>query len=60
MLSSIIDAVYNVGSAYENRKFWNDYKKRTGFSPRYPYRVGYYKDAYLMGKMFSSRRLKRF
>lgn len=26
----------------ENQRYWNDYHKRTGLRPKYPYRTGYH------------------
>lgn len=28
-----------VNYAFENEQYWKDYKKNTGFTPRYPYRT---------------------
>lgn len=31
---------YNqIGTALENERYWKDYKKNTGFTPRYPFRA---------------------
>lgn len=37
-----LGAIYSVGRAYDNARFWSDYKKNTGYSPRYPFRSGVY------------------
>lgn len=31
---------YQKGMMAENQRYWDDYKKNTGYSPRYPYRSG--------------------
>lgn len=46
--------VYHVGKAVEQRKYWNDYRNRTGYTPRYPFRRGYYDYLGATGRMSSS------
>lgn len=41
-LSAVIGGVYYVGKAKETRRFWDDYQKNTGVTPRYRYRSGFY------------------
>lgn len=43
-LSSSLSTVYHVGKGFENRQFWNDYYRNTGYRPRYPFRSGAYDD----------------
>lgn len=31
---------YQLGAFYENSQYWQDYKRNTGKSPKYPYRSG--------------------
>lgn len=45
-------ADYTRRSAQENRRYWNDYYKNTGFRPRYPMRSG---AEYNLGKLYSAR-----
>lgn len=55
-----IGAIYSIGKGYDTWKYWNDYKKNTGFSPRYPFRYGsmdYLK--YGAGAGFSFSKLKK-
>lgn len=30
-------AVYSAGKAVDNWRYWDDYRKNTGYSPRYPF-----------------------
>lgn len=47
-MTSFVHQLYNSYVSYnrnaENQKYWADYKKNTGKSPRYPYRSGAYYD----------------
>lgn len=33
-------AVYGVGKSIDSLRYWSDYRKNTGYSPRYPFRSG--------------------
>lgn len=37
-----IGGLYSVGKAYDNFRFWEDYRRNTHRSPKYPWRSGYY------------------
>lgn len=37
-----LSTIYNTGKALDNRRYWNDYYRNTGYRPRYPYRAGVY------------------
>lgn len=41
-LATGLAGLYSVGSGLESWKYWRDYQKNTGYSPRYPYRSGQY------------------
>lgn len=41
-VGSAMSGVYNVGKAVENRRYWSEYRRNTHFTPRYPWRSGYY------------------
>lgn len=63
--SNALSGLYNVGRAVDNKRFWDDYYKNTGFKPRYPYRSGYYDwvsdlSSSMMNVGFSYSMLKRF
>lgn len=32
-----LSGLYHVGKAVDNVRYWNDYYRRTGFRPRYPF-----------------------
>lgn len=53
--SSIYSAYKNIqyqkGAMAENKRFWNDYEKRYGLKPRYPYRAG---SVYNTGSLYNS------
>lgn len=42
--SSIWSTYQHVKYLNENKRYWNDYQKNTGYSPRYPRRAGSYND----------------
>lgn len=46
-LSSAIGGIYEIGRIRENQKYWEEYRKNTGVSPRYPYRAGFSNLGYL-------------
>lgn len=35
-----LGSVYTVGKALDSRKYWSDYARHTGVTPRYPWRAG--------------------
>lgn len=37
-----LTGVYHVGKAVETSRYWSEYQRNTGFTPRYPFRVGRY------------------
>lgn len=39
-LAGSLGGVYSVGRMYDNLRYWNAYRRNTGFSPRYPFRSG--------------------
>lgn len=42
LIGAGISTLYGFGKLYENAKFWDDYRRNTGYSPRYPFRAGVY------------------
>lgn len=38
---SVLSGGVSVGKAFENRKYWDEYYRNTGYRARYPYRSGY-------------------
>lgn len=55
-----IGAIYTVGKAYNNIRYWNDYRRNTGKSPKYPFRAGAYDwMGYAGGTGYAFSRLKR-
>ena len=42
LLVAGIAGLYGTGKAIDNVRYWNDYKKNTGYSPRYPFLRGSY------------------
>lgn len=40
-LSAMLGGMYEGLSAYENRRYWDNYRASTGRSPAYPFRSGY-------------------
>lgn len=41
-IASGLSAFYTVGKAVDNVRYWNDYYRRTGYRPRYPFARGYH------------------
>lgn len=39
-LVGTIGGIYSVGKGIDSLRYWNDYRKNTGYSPRYPFRAG--------------------
>lgn len=39
---SSLSGVYSVGKAVETSRYWTEYQRNTGRSPRYPFRAGRY------------------
>lgn len=37
-----ISSAYSIGKAYDNARYWDEYRKRTGVSVKYPFRSGSY------------------
>lgn len=59
-IGATLSGMYSVGKAVDNYRFWNDYYKRTGFKPKYPWRSGYYDSgSWLAGANYSFSKLKR-
>lgn len=40
LLVGSLSAAYAVGRMSDNVRYWSDYKRNTGYSPRYPWRAG--------------------
>lgn len=62
LLVGSVGALYSAGKAYDTWKYYNEYRKNTGFSPRYKFRSGEYSfalDGVSIGYAFG-RGLKRF
>lgn len=38
--AATIGGMYNVGQAYDSWRYWEDYRRNTHRSPRYPFRSG--------------------
>lgn len=45
-----LSAVYNVGKAYDNARFWNDYYRRYHVRPKYPWRSGRFDHVNYLGR----------
>lgn len=45
-----LSAIYNVGKAYDNERYWDAYYRRTGFRPKYSWRAGRYDSVNYLGK----------
>lgn len=39
--AALVGGLYEVGKAYENRRYWDSYRRNTGRSPRWYFRSGY-------------------
>lgn len=37
-----LGSLYSAGQAYDSVRYWNEYRKRTGVSPKYSFRAGAY------------------
>lgn len=37
-LVGALGSLYSLGQAYDSMRFWSDYRKNTGRSPRYPFK----------------------
>lgn len=38
--ATALGSIYSVGKAYDSVRYWNDYRRNTGFSPKYGFRSG--------------------
>lgn len=55
-----LGALYSVGKAVDSVRYWNDYYKRTGRFPKYPFRSGAFDSmSYAVGSAYAFSRLKR-
>lgn len=41
-LGATLNGIYSVGKAVDSYRYWNDYYRRTGIKPKYPFRAGVY------------------
>lgn len=39
-LAASLAAIYGVGKSVDSIRYWQDYRKNTGYSPRYPFKSG--------------------
>lgn len=59
VISHSLGAIYSAGRLYDNFRYWSDYRKNTGKSPKYPIRAGLFSD-YGMSYMVGSEIDKKF
>lgn len=55
--SVALGSIYTGGKAFDNFRYWSDYRGNTGFSPKYPFRSGefdYLRSASSIGFSYSA------
>lgn len=49
-----VSSLYSAGQAYDNVRYWDEYRKRTGVRIKYPFRSGSYDYMKYAGKTMMS------